>query len=365
MARVLILTSSSGAGHNQVATALSEALSRTAGDSVQTAIADPFLGADLPSRIVRLYAPAIVRASWAWGLAYQATNHARPLASLAAPLEAAVASCVQTEKPDLVVSVHPLCHRAAVRVLRRAGLRTPVVVLITDLMDVHLSWLEPEAAFFIAPTAQVTQQLIGSGFPSDRIHCAGLPVHQDFRAAGGDGFKRSLGLDPDRPVVLLTGGGEGAGPLEEATLTAVEALPNAQTVVVCGRNEKLRRRLVARQLPARILGFIENMARWVRACDVVVGKAGALTVVEAVAARRPLVIIDALPGQERGNLKYVLNAGIGVHAPPARPLARALQALESQAFRPLSWIENMASVDYPRAPEQAARLVLEKVYAGD
>ncbi|MDO8691709.1 MAG: glycosyltransferase, partial [Dehalococcoidia bacterium] len=148
--------------------------------------------------------------------------------------------------------------------------------------------------------------------------------------------------------------------------TVMDALPRAQLVVVCGRNDRLRKKLAAMDLPGKVLGFVEDMARWMRACDVVVCKAGALTVAEATApARRPLVIVDALPGQEKGNLRYVLESGIGVHAPPGRPLARALRALEEPAFHPRALIENKARTDRPRASEQAAGLLLERVWANE
>ncbi|MDO8689770.1 MAG: hypothetical protein Q7R39_07120 [Dehalococcoidia bacterium] len=51
--------------------------------------------------------------------------------------------------------------------------------------------------------------------------------------------------------------------------------------------------------------------------------------------------------------------------PPDRPLARALSALEEQAFHPRVRIENMARADTPGASEQAASLLLERVWANE
>ncbi len=367
MERVLILTSASGSGHNRVAQALRQGLIDEGGETVQVVVADPFKGTDFPSRMTRLYGPAIVNASWLWGMLYHLTDNVRWAMALASPLERAVALTLEKEKPDLVVSVHPLCHGAALRALQRMGRAVPVAAMITDLMDVHVAWQDPGVSLFLAPTQAVAHQLEARGVPPLRVHCMGLPVHAGFRDTGvqADCVREQLGLDPERPTILVTGGGEGAGRLERAARVAVEALPRAQVVVACGRNESLRRRLNAADLPGRILGFVENMAQWMRACDVVVAKAGALTVTEATASRRPLVVIDALPGQERGNLKYILKSGIGVHAPPDRPLARALRALEAQAFRPRAWLDNMERIDQPQASELTARLLLERVRADD
>lgn len=342
-------------------------LAREGGDGVQVEVVDPFQGGDYPSRLTRLYGPAIVRASWLWGILYRITDSRGRVTSLEAPLDAAVASVLVRVNPDLVVSVHPLCHGAALRSLARMGRRVPVAAVITDLMDVHMAWQDPGVSLFLVPTPGVARQLVSQGIAPAKVHCVGLPVDGAFRVGTGPVGEAlaGLGLDPDKPAVMVSGGGEGAGPLERASRTVMAALPGAQLVVVCGRNERLRKKLVAMDLPGKALGFVEDMARWMRACDVVVCKAGALTVAEATAARRPLVIVDALPGQEKGNLRYVLESGIGVHAPPDRPLARALRALEEQAFHPRVCIENMARTDRPHASEQAASLLLGRVGANE
>ncbi|MDP2728254.1 MAG: glycosyltransferase, partial [Dehalococcoidia bacterium] len=281
---------------------------------------------------------------------------------LAAPLEGALTTLLRLQCPDFIVSVHPLCHGAALGALKRMGVNVPVAVLVTDLLDIHAAWQAAGVSLFLAPTEGAARQLVYQGCPSNSVHPVGLPVQSDF--GNGNGQKATLrlrlGLDPDKPTILVTGGGEGAGPLERAARTIARTLPHAQMVIVCGRNESLHRRISASGLPARILGFVENMAQWMQACDVVVAKAGAVTVAEAVAARRPLLIISALPGQEKGNLRFVLDSGIGAYTPPGPPLAQALRALEAQDYRPAGWLANMAKVDRPLASDQAASLLIER-----
>src|SRR5205823_8447529 len=80
-------------------------------------------------------------------------------------------------------------------------------------------------------------------------------------------------------------------------------------VVVCGRNDMLRRsvdRLSAR-MSVRALGFTDTVADLMRAADVLVTKAGGLTLAEAFCSGVAVVVTDALPGQEAGNLEYVMR----------------------------------------------------------
>ena len=74
----------------------------------------------------------------------------------------------------------------------------------------------------------------------------GLPIRPAFskRQPPRRKLRKQLGLRRDGPAVLLVGGGEGMGPVER-TVNAIAAGPGAkvQLVVVCGRNEKLVKRL--------------------------------------------------------------------------------------------------------------------------
>ena len=74
----------------------------------------------------------------------------------------------------------------------------------------------------------------------------GLPIRPAFskRQPPRRKLRKQLGLRREGPAVLLVGGGEGMGPVER-TVNAIAAGPGAklQLVVVCGRNEKLVKRL--------------------------------------------------------------------------------------------------------------------------
>src|SRR4029077_16304725 len=90
-----------------------------------------------------------------------------------------------------------------------------------------------------------------------------------------------------------------------------------QVVAVCGRNEKVRRRLEAQGFPTPtlVLGFVDYMPELMRACDVIVTKAGPGALAEALATGLPLVITGFLPGQESPNVDYVVGSGVGKYSP--------------------------------------------------
>ncbi len=161
------------------------------------------------------------------------------------------------------------------------------------------------------------------------MRCYGLPIRPTFArpVASREGLRRELGLVEDLPAVLLMGGGEGMGPVGRIARAIASRLaeggagrPAGQMVVICGQNRKLRENLLAHPwpIPTRVLGFVRNMPEWMLACDCIVTKAGPGTIAEAMACGLPIILSGFIPGQEEGNVSYVLEHGVGVYskAPP-------------------------------------------------
>jgi processive 1,2-diacylglycerol beta-glucosyltransferase len=93
---------------------------------------------------------------------------------------------------------------------------------------------------------------------------------------------------------------------------------DVQVIAVCGRNERLRRRIARLPRPAGAilhpLGFVQDVRGLMEVADVVVGKSGGISTAECMAAGRPLVISASIPGQEERNADAVVEAGAGVRA---------------------------------------------------
>ena len=136
-------------------------------------------------------------------------------------------------------------------------------------------------------------------------------------------------MNPDLPAVLVVGGGEGMGLVGEIARSVAGALaqggrPQGQMVVICGRNQKLMAELTAHNwpIPVRITGFVYNMPDWMAACDCIVTKAGPGTIAEAVVRGLPILLSGFIPGQEEGNVPYVVDNGAGAFSTEPGEIAR-------------------------------------------
>jgi 1,2-diacylglycerol 3-beta-galactosyltransferase len=291
-------------------------------------------------RLTGLYGPAIRLAPWAWGAVYHGSNSRAVLGILSRTVLASarrpVLAAVATHRPAVVVSCHPLTGRAALR------LGVPVVNVVTDLATRHRAWRSAADHTIVAAS---------DGLPVGRAFLAG-PATTAERAA----LRESLGLRPDRFVAVLTGGGEGSGGLARRA-TALSRL-DVDVVVLCGRNARLRRQLAA--VPddrLTVLGFVTNVADWLRCADVVVGKAGPGTIAEAACCGAPLLLTSHVPGQERGNTELVVSAGAGLPARSVRELVRHVDRLRHDPAALTEMRAAAARLGRPAAATDAATVI--------
>jgi processive 1,2-diacylglycerol beta-glucosyltransferase len=234
---------------------------------------------------------------------------------------------------DVVVATHFLPADLFGAGKRAGWLTARLVVVITDLHP-HRFWLAPETDAFVVATPETAAECRKRGVPQDRVRVLGIPIAQGFhRPVDRQEVLRRFGLDPRRTTVLVTSGGMTVGPFEpvvEALLGLEDATPGrVQLLVVCGENRAAALRLEclvrAGTMPARVFGFVDTMPELMGASDVVVAKAGGLTVMETLSEGLPLILYHAIPGQERFNAQYVVHSGAAQQARRPQDVAAAVR----------------------------------------
>jgi 1,2-diacylglycerol 3-beta-galactosyltransferase len=106
-----------------------------------------------------------------------------------------------------------------------------------------------------------------------------------------------------------------------------------------------------------VLGFVTNMADWLRCADVVVTKAGPGAIAEAACCGAALVVASSIPGQEDGNTEFVVTAGAGRSAPDPAGLVREIGRLRRSPADLTAMRAASARLGRPEAAESAAALI--------
>ena len=362
-ANVLFLFSDTGGGHRSAAEAIIEGLEEAYGDQVDARMVDVFKEYAPPplDRMPDLY-PDLVRYPQLWGLGYKLSDGPQAAfldRALWPYVRRATKRLVREQTADCIVSVHPLFNGAYIRAAGKQ--RPPFLTVVTDLVTAHSLWYHPKVDLCIVATEQAAQRALENGLSQPQIEVIGLPVAQQFCKPFGDWeeLRGELGWPVDRPVVLLVGGGEGMGPLEETACQIRDLELNMSLVIVCGRNEAVKEKLESLSWPGPtfIYGFERRMPAMMRAASLLVTKAGPGTITEAVNAGLPMVLHSHLPGQETGNIDYVVEAGVGLWAPGSSRTAEAVQW----------WLTNPEALDQARkackrmANPQAAGEIADRI----
>lgn len=334
---ILFLFSDTGGGHRSATEAIIEAIQMKYGEQYSTEMVDIFIDyAPSPLKMLPALYPRIVKAPKAWGLGYYLSDGPLRVSALSAGawpyVRSAFQRLVKEHPSDLIVSVHSMANEPVLRALGRD--RPPFVTVVTDLVSVHASWYHRYVDLCIVPTKAARRRALLNNLSPDQIKVVGLPVAARFCQPPGDSnaIRAELGWPQDRPVYVLVGGGEGMGPLEKTARAIWEANLPVSLVVIAGRNKELKAKLEASHhpIPTFVYGFVREMPDFMRAADVLITKAGPGTINEALNAGLPMILYSHLPGQETGNIPYVVSEGAGVWAPQPDQIVATLR----------NWLEN-------------------------
>ncbi|MSU58958.1 MAG: hypothetical protein EXS35_12460 [Pedosphaera sp.] len=320
--RILIATVTAGGGHLAAAAALDEAWSALRPRDVVERIDLVKFFSPLHKKIHAAgYVKLVERAPELWGMIFAKTDSpqvARRLDRIQQLFpgrsRGRFARHVRQFKPDVVLCTHyePLSTLARLKVARgRSAYSTFVASVVTDF-EAHALWMSAGVDLYCVAAEATKARLVARGAAAENVIATGIPIAVKFSAkSDARAVRKSLGLRDDLPTLLVLSGGFGMGPVGKILIELDKVPREFQTVVVCGRNEELRRDLAAqdRKHPTRVLGFASNMHELMAVADLIITKPGGLTSSEALAMGKPLLILDPIPGQEAANSDFLLERG--------------------------------------------------------
>ncbi len=170
--------------------------------------------------------------------------------------------------------------------------------------EVHLSFIEAR-----------------SYFPRrDHLRITGNPVRAYILSGEREQALREFRLDRDRPTLFIFGGSLGAKRLNAAALDALRKLKNrvdVQCILQTGRDDHdlVQQAVSAEQLPATVLPFVKKMHLAYAAADLVVCRAGAMTLAEIAVCGRPSILVPypyAAHDHQRVNAANLADRGAAV-----------------------------------------------------
>jgi processive 1,2-diacylglycerol beta-glucosyltransferase len=306
MGKLLILSSDTGEGHNSAASAL-ETAAGAAG--LQVSVRKPLEESGKLNRTLgSLYNTILSRWPQRMSNYFWLVDRCRPNERNFLYINARryIGDFLDSEKPDTILSVHPMLNHFIQRFVKEEGLGIPCHTFLTDpFPPFWQGWASPWVDQFLVPTHEALQALTAMGVDAWRIEQVPMPVRHEFRpftSAAREAFHDEMKLDHGS-TILLNGGARGGGPLLSVYHAMRKAAPDANILVVCGRNDTLRQRLSSSLHPkTRLFGFVNDIHRLIAGSDLVLTKPGALSTYETLACGVPVLLLGlrGLMPQETG-----------------------------------------------------------------
>lgn len=224
---------------------------------------------------------------------------------------------IKKENPDIIISAFPMFTSMVAEICKKRNFRIPIGVLVTDTGKVHKAWAYKKLDFYLAPTDETKYFLKKYGADSDKIEVLGFPVREQFyrKYNRAKTFAKHK-LDPKKNTIAFFSGGLGVGKIRERVQAVSGKVKDYQILVLCGQNKTLCREmnLLARRTRKnhiKVFTYTNEVAEILSMADLVVTKAGGVSVNELIALKKPMIIYEVIPGQEEPNAQLVEHMGFG------------------------------------------------------
>ena len=319
--RVLLLSCSTGEGHNSAARALSEALNDL---GVENEILDPI---GLKNKKVRdlvsnSYNKLIQKAPIGFGMVYS-IGHVYSSLPLPSPVYYAntkyveeLYNYIKDNKYDKVICTHLYCMLAMTEINKRYEEKIPCYGVLTDYTIIPF-FKDAKLDGYFVPTEDIKEEFINHGIDKNLVHVTGIPVSKKFSLEiSKDDAKKELGIPNYKKIVTLMSGGVGCGNILKISQILEKELDESYSVcVLVGKNDKLKTKLETEFGNSSIvkpIGFTSEVYKYLKSSEVVLSKPGGLSSSEIAVSNTPFIHLKEIPGCESANIKYFTSKGISM-----------------------------------------------------
>lgn len=265
--------------------------------------------------------------------------------------------------PKVIICTFPTPAGVVSQLKRKGKIDIPLVTVITDV-TVHSQWIHPNVDAYIVAAETVKERLIERGIPQDKIFALGIPLRPQFeRTIIDPRIWKEYNLDPNRFTLLIMGGGKGLMPGIDTICSKLSRLSlPLQVVVITGTNKLLAKKLEtiseSSNIPIHVLEYVEDVASLMKISQLLLSKAGGVTVFEALASELPMLLYKPLPGHEMCNVEYLIeNKTAFIANDEDEAVDHIKKVLENPSIlKPM--VKAIRSISKPFASRDAARVII-------
>ena len=331
MKKVLILTCSTGQGHNSCAAAIEEYF-KTRGVECDIMDSLTFFSEGAAKFISWGHSFIYRHLPWLFKWGYSFSKRHKAVLGESSGLCALLRCCSEKLRDyierggfDTVICTH-LFPAIAITGIQR---NSPVDVLTAFVFTDYTAYPGAEALamdYYFVPDEDTRKECLQLGLPEEKVTVTGIPVHQKFFASMDKArAKQALHLETGKGHLLVMCGSMGCGPLKQLLKEIALGLHGeANVTVICGTNSRLFNRLRKKYegTPGvRITGYTRFIPLYMDSADLFLTKPGGISVTEASAKALPMAFVNAVAGCEQYNMDFFTRHGFAFTQPSVKELA--------------------------------------------
>ncbi len=327
--KVLILTITTGQGHNQVAKNLEKSIIEKTRGQAQVLDVFEYINQGLKEIVSRGYLISAKRMPRMYGKAYSMAENRDSdgyiMRATSSIMARKLLKFVEEYSPDVIVCTHVFAAMIVGDIERKFTSAIHTIGVVTDF-TIHPFWEDTKLDFYITANPYLANQAVKKGIPVEKVLPYGIPIDPVFADKTEKVVAREmLGIENCRTVLVMSGS-MGYGKVEKVVRQLDLSDIDFQIISVCGNNEKLKRRIDRFKGKHKIYnyGFTDKVSLMMDASDCIVTKPGGITSSEALAKGLPMIIANPIPGQEDRNVEFLMNNGAAVKVSTTFPADEAV-----------------------------------------
>lgn len=359
--KVLLLTVTTGQGHNQAAKSLCDYFSDY---GIENRYLDVFeyINPVIKELLSYGYLMSAKRFSALYGKFYRLAEHSskeRRMMKITNRIMAhKLVGYIEDFAPDVIICTHVFASLLITAIKHKISPSIKSVGIVTDF-TFHPFWENTDNDYYITPSELLNNQAERRGIPTEKLLPFGIPIKPVFAQKTDKKKARELLNIADKRTVLVMSGSMGYGHVEKVIEGLDRVNMDFQIISICGRNEKLLKALDRKTTVKSLenIGFTDKVALYMDAADCLVTKPGGLTTSEALAKGLPMIMINPIPGQEDRNVEFLLNNGAALKVSKTFTVDDAVYQLFSNTERMKTLKETVAFLGRPNSTKALADFI--------
>ena len=317
--KVLLLSCSTGEGHNSAAKAYGDYLASRGVEAVFRDVLG-FAGKNVSQKASEIYNSTL--SNHLFGIIYKlgsaisdwTIGKSSPVYWANKKYCSRLGEYIDSNDFDAIVCSHIFAADAVTELKRRGRIKVPTMMIMTDYTMVPFT-KDSDLDWYLTPHADVVDFCVEHGLQREKVLPWGIPVRREFyppkltRDEARRICKKEFGLlDTHKPWFLMMTGSMGYGKIKETVKEILKSFNDSvEAVVVCGFNDKLKNELshiATRHRGIHVIGYTEKGPLLMDACDVRFTKPRPLPSTGAAVTNIPIIHTNPIPGCETANAEF-------------------------------------------------------------